>query len=101
MPLPLPLEDDSPDVKPEEEPGAGTGLPSNPLPADGGDGAPGGPLDGPPPAHRLLQVIPTPEGPQPDKLLVRDFIQNSLYHPVRSRGRCECHRGRRGLAEDG
>ncbi|GIL75540.1 hypothetical protein Vretimale_15115 [Volvox reticuliferus] len=31
---------------------------------------------------QLLQVVPTPEGAPRDKLLIRDFIQNSLYHPT-------------------
>ncbi|GIL64584.1 hypothetical protein Vafri_18474 [Volvox africanus] len=31
---------------------------------------------------QLLQVVPSPEGAPRDKLLVRDFIQNSLYHPT-------------------
>ncbi|KAG2497193.1 hypothetical protein HYH03_004782 [Edaphochlamys debaryana] len=35
-----------------------------------------------PPPAQLLQVVPTPEGARRDRLLVRDFIQNSLYHPT-------------------
>ncbi|GFR52698.1 hypothetical protein Agub_g15325, partial [Astrephomene gubernaculifera] len=31
---------------------------------------------------QLLQVVPTPEGAPRDKLMMRDFIQNSLYHPT-------------------
>eukprot|EP00198_Chlamydomonas_reinhardtii_P004507 XP_001693843.1 predicted protein [Chlamydomonas reinhardtii] len=35
-----------------------------------------------PPPAQLLQVVPTPEGATRERLLVRDFIQNSLYHPT-------------------
>ncbi|EFJ50230.1 hypothetical protein VOLCADRAFT_89143 [Volvox carteri f. nagariensis] len=35
-----------------------------------------------PQSVQLLQVVPTPDGAPRDKLLVRDFIQNSLYHPT-------------------
>lgn len=31
----------------------------------------------------LLEVLPSPKGPDRSKLMLRDFIQNSLYHPVR------------------